>query len=250
MKIIIADTYEAISSKALEDLIAYTQSLSNPLVCAASGDSPKGLYKQLTATVEAKTLDVSNWHFLSLDEWAGMNGDDEGSCRFHLNNQLFEPLQVPLNQITFFDGRAADPEAECRRIEDSINKHGPIEVAIVGLGLNGHVGMNEPGTPAHLHSHVADIAETTQQVGQKYFKEGRPITHGLTLGIENLMEAKQVMLLVSGEKKASIVQKILTSGISEELPATLLRNHPGLSIYLDKAAASLINAGEVGAEKL
>lgn len=250
MKITIADTYEAMSSKALEDLVAHTQLSTNPLVCTGSGDSPKGLYSQLTTSVTAGKLNVSNWHFLSLDEWAAVNGDDEGSCRFHLNNQLFKPLQVPLSQITFFDGRAEDPEAECQRIEDTINKHGPIEVAIIGLGLNGHVGMNEPGTPANLHSHVAEIDEATQLVGQKYFKEGRPITHGLTLGIANLMEAKHVMLLVSGEKKAAIVQKILKSNISEEIPATLLLNHPGFSIYLDKAAASLIEVDEFGAETL
>lgn len=242
MKIIVANTYEAMCTMALDDLILLTQPISNPLVCPASGDSPKGLYEQLVNRVATKQLDVSHWNFVGLDEWGGINGSDEGSCRFHLNNQLFGPLKVPGDKLAFYDGRAEDLQAECQRIEDFITDHNGIDVAIVGLGMNGHVGMNEPGTPANLHSHVAEIDAVTQQVGQKYFTQKQSLTQGLTLGIANLMEAKNIMLLVSGKKKAAIVKRMLEEEISEQLPAGLLRNHPGLVIYLDKDAASLIQA--------
>mgnify|MGYP001799336298 CR=1 FL=1 len=143
-------------------------------MCTASGDSPKGLYKALIKQVNENKIDISSWNFVGLDEWLGMNRNDEGSCRFHLNNDLFQPLHVEENKISFFDGRAKDLEKECDRIENSIIKIGGIDVAIVGLGLNGHVGMNEPGTPADLRSHVAEIDRQTQQAGQKYFKETFP----------------------------------------------------------------------------
>ena len=171
------------------------------MLCTASGDSPAGLYKELIRQVNEKKIDVSGWYFVSLDEWLGLNGDDEGSCRFHLNNQLFNPLQVAENNIGFFDGRAKDPEMECERIENFITGHGGIDIAIVGLGMNGHVGMNEPGTSPSLFAHIADIDTITQKVGQKYFKKEQQLTHGLTLGISSLMEARYVMLIVSGHKK-------------------------------------------------
>ena len=127
---------------------------------------------------------------------------------------------------------------ECERIENLINDNGGIDVAIVGLGLNGHVGMNEPSTPANSRVHVAEIDSTTQEVGQKYFTTKQSLTHGLTLGIASLMEALNVMLLVSGNKKAPTVQQVLEEKISEQLPASLLRNHKNFYVYLDENAAS------------
>lgn len=241
MKIFIAETYEDLSKQAVDDLLESVRLIKQPLICTASGDSPAGLYKEIVERAKHKTLDLSDWYFVGLDEWAGMNGDDEGSCRFHLNNQFFHPLQIKNEQICFFNGRENDMEKECRRTDDFIRQHKGIDIAIVGLGMNGHVGMNEPGTSAALHSHVAEIDPLTQQVGQKYFTNQQSLTHGLTLGLATLMEVKQVMLIVSGSHKAQIVQSILEGEISEQLPASLLRNHPGLVVYLDKAAAQLIS---------
>jgi len=117
---------------------------------------------------------------------------------------------------------------------------GGITAAIVGLGMNGHVGMNEPGTSPELYSHIAEIDTETQKVGQKYFKEQQHLSHGLTLGIASLMKARHIILLVNGAKKAQIVQKVLEGEISESLPASLLRKHPDLKVYLDKEAASML----------
>lgn len=240
MNLFVYETYESMSARAAESVIEVIRSKKNAVLCTASGDSPAGLYKKLVAYIRENNIDISGVRFIGLDEWLGMNGNDEGSCRYHLNNQLFQPLEIEEKNIAFFDGRASDPEAECERINHSINQFNGIDMAIVGLGMNGHVGMNEPGTPASLHSHVAEIDPITQQVGQKYFKEKKEISGGLTLGIANLMEAKNVMLIVSGKKKAEIVKQVLEEGISENLPAGLLRNHPNFSVYLDAEAASLL----------
>src|SRR6185503_8937507 len=105
MKIFTGDTYETMSRQAVKDIITLTQPLKNPVLCTASGDTPKGLYEELINEVNQKKIDVSGWYFVSLDEWVGLNGDDGGSCRFHLNNQLFNPLRVAKNNIGFFDGR-------------------------------------------------------------------------------------------------------------------------------------------------
>ena len=238
MQIIISKTYQDMSGKCVNDLLELILPLKNPLICTASGDTPAGLYKELINEVNQKKIDVSGWYFVSLDEWMGMNGNDEGSCRFHLNNQLFYPLHAAKKNIDFFDGRAKDQEAECNRIENFIKEHGGIDVAIVGLGMNGHAGMNEPDTSPSLHAHVADIDIITQEVGQKYFKKEQQLTHGLTLGLASLMEARSVMLMVSGSKKAAIVQQVLEGEISEQFPAGLLRRHAGLHVYLDKDAST------------
>ncbi len=241
MKIIVGESYEAMSQQAADEVVGLLKDYTAPLICPASGDSPAGLYKHIVQNVNDHQADISDWSFIGLDEWAGKNQSDEGSCRYHLDHQLFTPLQVKEEKICFFDGRASDLDAECGKAEKFIRTNGGISVAIVGLGMNGHIGMNEPGTPSSLRTHVAAIDPITQQVGQKYFKEPQIITRGITLGMATLMEAKHIILVVSGKHKAEIVRQIFSREISENLPASLLRNHPDFTTFLDKDAASLLH---------
>src|SRR4051812_16542635 len=117
MKISIADTNETLSKQIADDLIQLIGKKEHPVLCTASGDSPAGLYKELVKRVHQNLLDVSNWYFVGLDEWVGMNGNDEGSCRYHLDQQLFEPLKVGQDKLSFFDGRSENKELECKRVE-------------------------------------------------------------------------------------------------------------------------------------
>jgi glucosamine-6-phosphate deaminase len=240
MQITVGESYKSMSEKCVVDLLEFIQPLADPIICAASGDTPRGMYQELTKRVHEKGIDISNWHFIGLDEWAGMNGSDEGSCRYHLNNDLFYPLNVAEDKIIFFDGRAKNLQAQCDGVEDYIHLMKGIDVAIVGIGMNGHVGMNEPGISPQLYSHIADIDPMTQIVGQKYFKNEKQLTTGLTLGLASLQEASFIMLLANGTRKASIIRKIFEEDASPQLPASLLLAHKKISIYLDKEAASLI----------
>ena len=240
MKIIISNNYEAMSVKAFEDVVAIMQAASKPLICVASGDSPSGIYKNIVKGVGSNKINIDSWCFLGLDEWVGLNGDDEGSCRYHLNRELFNPLAIPANRICFFDGAASDLEDECKITEAHIKEHNGIEIAILGLGMNGHIGMNEPNTSIQTRSHIINLDPLTVEVGQKYFKKPQPLTKGITLGIDTLMDAKHIVLIVSGSKKAGIVKEVMEGPISEAVPASLLRNHPNCSIYLDEAAAAAL----------
>jgi glucosamine-6-phosphate isomerase len=242
MKLFIADNYTALSQQAAADLIQLANKEKEPLVCTASGDTPAGLYKVLVDKVKNKEVDITSWKFLGLDEWVGMNGDDEGSCRFHLNNQLLYPLKVASDKIVFFDGRANDLQEECKKTEAFIRQQGAIDVSIAGLGMNGHIGMNEPGTSIATRSHISELDPVTQKVGQKYFTSAQRLTAGITLGLGTLMESKYIILLISGAHKAEIVKQVLEGDISEKVPGSLLRNHPGLRVYLDKEAAQLLQA--------
>jgi glucosamine-6-phosphate isomerase len=238
MKIVVNESYDTMSVEAASEILQLMEPLPSPLICTASGDTPAGLYREIVEQVKKKKIDSNGWHFVGLDEWMGMNGYDEGSCRYYIDQQVFDPLNVPIKRIAFFDGTAIDPVRECERVERFIASRKGIDIAILGLGMNGHIGMNEPGTPASLRSHVAELAPMTQEVGQKYFKSKTRLTQGLTLGIATILEAKHIFLLVSGAKKASIVSRMVSEEISEQLPCTLLRNHKGLRISLDREAAA------------
>jgi glucosamine-6-phosphate isomerase len=242
MKIFISDDYDKMSKQAAEAVIQLMQSARRPVICAASGHSPEGLYREIIEQVRTKQLTVDNWLFLGLDEWVGMNAGDEGSCRHHLDLELLNPLQIPEERICFFDGRADDLEAECERIEKFIHDEGGIDVAVLGLGMNGHIGMNEPGVSANTRSHVIDLHPITKTVGQKYFKEEKELAQGITLGIATLMDANNLIVVVSGVHKSDITQEMIEGKVSRDLPVTLLRDHPALKIYLDSDAASKIVA--------
>jgi glucosamine-6-phosphate isomerase len=242
MQIFIKDSYAEISALAAEHFLQLAAQRANPLICVASGDSPAGLYKSLAAHKKTHQLNTDQWFFLGLDEWLGMNGDDEGSCRYHLNNQFFNPLQIATNSIQFFDGRAADPEKECADVEAVIQQKGPIDITILGLGLNGHIGMNEPGALPNSRCRIAELAPETIQVGQKYFTSATELTGGLTMGIGTIVESKNIFLLVNGQKKAAIVKAMMDAPVSPDLPASFLRQHPGVRVYLDKEAAALLAA--------
>lgn len=240
MEIIISNNYEETSEKATDLIEALMKNKLKPLICVASGDSPAGIYKNFVERVNEKELDISQWQFLGLDEWVGLNGADEGSCRYHLNEQLFNPLKIPNDTIHFFDGASDDLEQQCLMTEAAIQKHEGIEVAILGLGLNGHIGMNEPNTSISSRSHIINLDPLTAQVGQKYFKTPQVLSKGITLGIASLLEAKNIILIVTGEKKAAIIKEVIEGAITEKVPASILRNHPNCYLFLDKAAASLL----------
>jgi glucosamine-6-phosphate isomerase len=240
MEIIIADNYASLSGLAASQVITGLQQRAFPLFCAASGDSPLGLYKELVKRKESGKLETGNWSFLSLDEWLGMNKEDEGSCGYFINQQLIQPLKPGHVNCCFFDGRALDTEKECQRVESYIQEKGGIDVAVVGLGMNGHIGLNEPGTAPTLRAHVSLLDQQTALVGQKYFNNPTPLTHGITLGLATLMEAKKIILIVSGAKKAGIVQKLVEGPETIEIPATQLLRHPSFTLMLDNDAASLL----------
>ena len=244
MKLYIADSPESMAVRVADRLEECLRPIPRPLFCPASGDTPATLYSELLRRAVDRRLEMREWSFVGLDEWVGMNGGDEGSCRYYLHRGLFHPLHVPPGRICFFDGRAADLENECAEAERFIAQCGRIDIAILGIGPNGHVAMNEPGSDPAGRSHVSMLHPATRETGQKYFSGTRVLERGITLGLGTLLEAHHIFLLAIGEKKAGIIRQALEGPITAELPASLLRNHPGLEVWLDAGAAGLLS--EVG----
>lgn len=240
-RIFISNDYASMSAQTGMKLVKLLESFGKPLICPAAGNSPAGLYQYLADLYKKKSLESSSWSIVGLDEWVGMNGADAGSCRHFLNKSLFHPLEIKETSISFFDGRANDLEKECAGAVTFIQQRGGIDVMILGLGLNAHVGFNEPGTAPDSGAHVIDLTPTSVESGKKYFESREAPPRGITLGLADIMASRHVFLVVSGSSKAGIVKKILEEDISPQIPASILRTHPNFSIFLDKEAAGLLN---------
>lgn len=236
MKVSIYKNYPELS-RAAADLIAdYIRQKPTSKVCIASGHTPLGVFECLVQDVKSGKLDLSRCTFVGLDEWVGVERSDSGSCWSMVEKCFFTPLQIPSSNILFFDGEASDLNAECERINNFLQPDG-LDIMLVGIGLNGHIAMNEPGTSFELRAHVSQLAEETIKVGQKYFDKPTSLDKGITLGLRNFTEAKLPILMANGAKKAPIIKQILTSAVTENIPATIVQTIPGACVMLDEDAA-------------
>ncbi|MDB5008123.1 MAG: nagB 1 [Mucilaginibacter sp.] len=226
-------------SRAVADLIVeQVNHKPNSLLCFPSGESPAGIFKYLIADANEGKVDFSSCYFVGLDEWVGMGKEDEGSCTNFLYENFFIPMQIKQNRMMFFDAQATDLNAACKAMDDFIIEHGPLDIMLVGVGLNGHIGLNEPGTDFNLYSHYGPLDPVTISVGQKYFKQQTVLTKGITLGLKHLKDARIPVLIASGTKKAAIIAEALQGDVTEQLPASVFQTLPSAYIFLDDAAAT------------
>ncbi len=207
------------------------------VLCLASGHTPVGTFTCLVEMAKAGQVDFSRCHFIGLDEWIGIPLSAEGSCRYFLDEFFFKKLEIREDQIHFFDGMATDLAAECRKMDDTIARLGGLDLMLVGIGMNGHIALNEPGTPWNLHAHVSDLDEMTVTVGQKYFTEKTHLTKGITLGLQYLREARLPLLMAFGKGKAAIVRQALEGEVTEQVPASIFQTLPAAVVLLDEDAA-------------
>ncbi|MBC8154653.1 MAG: glucosamine-6-phosphate deaminase [Bacteroidetes bacterium] len=233
-------TYDALSDHTARYIADLLRRKPDALICLASGDTPIGTFHRLTELAQAGEADLSQCTFVGLDEWVGFGPTDEGSCGFYLYRDLFIPLAIRPEQIHYFDAKAIDLPAECMRIDAVIAERGGLDLMLVGIGLNGHIALNEPGTPFTRYAYVSDLAETTKQVGQKYFTKPTLLDRDITLGLQHLTDARDVILLASGSRKATIIRDALTGPVSKEVPASIVQTHPNAHVWLDADAGSLL----------
>ncbi len=203
-----------------------------------SGDTPVLTYQKIVEL--AQPADFEQVTIIGLDEWVGVPASSEGSCRSIVEKNFLLPLKINPAQYTFFDSMSDDLGKECKRVDELLFSKGGADFIIVGVGTNGHIGLNEPGTSFDNYCHVSDLAEVTITVGQKYFVTSTPLSQGITIGLKHLLEAKYAILIATGERKAEIMQEILNAEVSETLPATVFKLHPNAYIWLDEAAAKLL----------
>ena len=245
MKIDISNDYQDLCNKVANEVIELIKHKNDAVLCFPSGDTPLGVFQALVENQNLQKSDFSKCKFIGLDEWVGLDINDEGSCQNFIYNNLFNPLKINQNNITFFDAKKSDLLNECKRIDHVISELGGIDLIILGIGMNGHVGFNEPGCDPDLLSLVVDLDEISLLVGKKYFSHQIVPKKGISLGLKQIMATRKVILMANGEKKADIIQKVVETDISIQIPASLIRKHNHSFLFIDKAASRKITSNRL-----
>jgi len=236
MPLRVFDTADQLAQHTARHIAALLQTKPDATLCLASGDTPIATYHALVELAQTGHANVNECTFVGLDEWVGFGPTDQGSCSFYLYRDLFAPLRLRPEQIQYFDAKATNLGRECQRIDDFIRSRGGLDLLLVGVGLNGHIALNEPGTPFTYYCHVSNLAETTIQVGQKYFATPTELNQGITLGLQHLMDAHEVILMATGQRKAPVIRQALQGPVAEEFPASIIQQHPNAHVWIDAEA--------------
>lgn len=198
----------------------------------ATGSTPETLYQEMTRS----DLDFSNMTSVNLDEYVGLGGEDTQSYRYFMNDHLFN--KKPFKETFVPNGKAEDLEAEGKHYDDIIAEH-PIDIQVLGIGRNGHIGFNEPGTPFDETTHVVELTESTIEANKRYFDKVEDVpTDALSMGIGSIMQSKKILLLAFGEAKADAIKGMIEGPVTEDLPASVLQNHSDVIVIIDEEAAS------------
>jgi len=198
----------------------------------ATGSTPVPMYKEMTDS----DLDFSNMTSVNLDEYVGLGGDDAQSYRFFMNDHLFN--HKPFKETFVPNGKASDLAAECKRYDQVIADH-PIDIQILGIGRNGHIGFNEPGTSFTSSTHLVQLTQSTINANKIYFDKVEDVpTQALSMGIGSIMKSKKIILMAFGDAKADAIKGMIDGKVSEDLPASVLQNHNDVTVIIDDAAGS------------
>lgn len=228
MQIIRCSNVSELNERASELLIYELKQNPHSLVCAATGNSPTGIYGKLVE--KQYGMVVENLKFVKLDEWHGLGTDDAGSCELYLRKNLLEPLKVSDDRYISFDGKAPDPENEFQRVRKYLDKNGPIDISILGLGTNGHLAFNEPTDVLQPQPHLAVLSETS--LAHKMITgSGVQIKYGMTLGMADILQSKKIILPVFGQSKREVMKRLMEGKISTQLPASFLWLHPHVTCF-------------------
>ena len=241
MKIYVSDDYKGMSRKAAN--IVSAQVILNPacVLGLATGSTPIGMYQQLIDWYNKGDLDFSQVKSVNLDEYVGLAPTHDQIYRYFMQHNLFDHVNIDPANTNVPNGLASDPEAECQRYNEVIRSMGGIDVQVLGMGHNGHIGFNEPGQAFELETHVVDLTERTIEANARFFASKDEVPkRAITMGIKSIMQARQILVVVSGEDKAEIVKKAFFGPVVPQVPASILQMHPNVVLCGDKAALSQI----------
>ncbi len=240
MKIIITNDYNEMSDKAYEVMKEVVVSKPDAVLGLATGTTPIGLYQRMIADYENGNVSYKNIKTVNLDEYAGVTADNKASYAFFMRDNLFDHIDIDLSNTNIENGMAADAEAECARY-NALLASMKQDIQLLGLGSNGHIAFNEPGTPFASKTHVVALAESTIKDNSRLFNSIDEVPRSaFTMGLSNIMDAKKVLILASGENKAKAVYGMVKGEMTESLPASILQKHEDCILIVDKAAASLL----------
>ena len=238
MKVITYDDYSELSAKTAEMIAEIIVKKPNALLCFPAGETSIGTFEMLVRMNKAGTLSFKKSYIVGLDEWVGLGEMKSENCFSFLKKYFFDHIEFSPDNLCFFNGESDNLEYECLKTDSFIRENGTIDMILLGAGMNGHLGLNEPGTSFDLYSHIVELDATTKSVGQKYFSGNVSLTRGITLGIKHILEAKTVILQLSGKHKNPVAERLINEDTSINFPASVLKLHSGSYLMMDREAAT------------
>lgn len=235
-----AKDYKDMSRKAANIISAQVIMKPNCTLGLATGSTPLGIYDQLTEWYKKGDLDFSTVHSVNLDEYRGLPKENDQSYYYFMHKNLFDRVNIRSENTNVPNGMEPDAEKECRRYEKLIADLGGIDLQLLGLGHNGHIGFNEPGEAFEKETHCVDLQERTIEANKRFFDSADEVPRqAYTMGIKTIMQAKKILVAVSGEDKAEIVKKAFFGPVTPTVPASILQMHNDVTVVADEAALSL-----------
>lgn len=243
MKVIRAKDYNDMSRKAANIISAQVIMKSNCVLGLATGSTPIGTYAQLVEWYRKGDLDFSEVTTVNLDEYKGLTRDNEQSYYYFMNENLFSKINIDLKRTFLPDGMEPDSDKACREYNQIIADVGGVDLQLLGLGHNGHIGFNEPGMAFEAETHCVNLTESTMKANQRFFASMEDVPRqAYTMGIKTIMQAKKILVVVSGEDKAEIVKKAFFGAITPQVQASVLQLHNDVTVVADEAALSAVTS--------
>lgn len=231
MRVIKVKNYEEVSERAAMLIGAQVTMKPDAVLGLATGSSPIGTYQRLIAWHQAGRLDFSGVTSVNLDEYVGLDGSNPQSYRYFMEQNLFSGINIAAENTHVPNGLAEDIAEECRRYDAYIRKIGGIDLQLLGIGNNGHIGFNEPEEYFTEETHLVDLKESTIQANARFFDSPKEVPRqALTMGIGGIMRAKKVLLIANGTEKAQMIEKALAGPVTPQIPASILKLHPDCTI--------------------
>lgn len=241
MRIIVAKDYEGMCVNGANLIAAQILLKPDCVLGLATGSTPCGIYDRLAGKYQAGELDFSAVRSVNLDEYVGLSPENDQSYRYFMQKNLFSRVNIRPENTHVPDGLAADIEAECQRYEALIAGYGYPDLQLLGIGLNGHIGFNEPEDQFPVATHRVALTESTIAANSRFFENPAEVPRAaITMGIGSIMRAKRVLLAISGENKKEIARTALCGPVTPQVPASILQLHPDVTVILDAAAAALL----------
>lgn len=241
MKLIRTENYSEMSLEAGKIIVDRIHSYPSLTMGLATGSTPKGVYKYLIEDYKVNGTTYKQVKSVNLDEYIGLQAQDPNSYHYFMRQNLFNHLDINENHTHIPNGAASNLEQECLRYEQLIKELGGVDLQLLGIGQNGHIGFNEPGTSFSSRTHIVTLAENTREANSRFFHSLEEVpTHAITMGIASILDSKEILLLVSGEKKAEALLKFMNGEISEDFPASALKHHENVTVIADRDALKYI----------
>lgn len=239
MRVYCAADYYHVSRVAANIISAQVIMKPDCVLGLATGSTPIGTYEQLIRWYEKGDLDFSQVHSINLDEYRGLSSENDQSYRYFMNKHLFDSINIDKKNTFVPNGMEEDREKACREYDEIIRSQGGIDMQILGLGHNGHIGFNEPGSAFGKETHCVKLTESTISANARFFASIDDVPReAYTMGIKSIMQAKKIVVIVSGESKEEIVKRAFTGPITPEVPASVLQLHNDVILVGDEAALS------------